>query len=261
MVAPPDLEIPLHAFAPGRELVAVMATSRSVESLGELLRRLEGLGVEVHGAMISARPEGVAMIGILDVTELGRDRGIGAILSMSQEGVSVEIVGRGSRGFAALGGRVLRVGGARAVVATERILKGLFEGARELVGEEAGSTLLYYIGLLSGEEWGRFLRNLLGDPHAAVTTFADIVASEGYATSVVVLEGEGRYRIEVRDLVECSLLSRYAAERGGRMRTAHWSRGLIAGFLSGLEGGRWDVDEVACVNEGYDRCVFEARRR
>jgi predicted hydrocarbon binding protein len=60
----------------------------------------------------------------------------------------------------------------------------------------------------------------------------------------------------VRGLVECELL------RGHRSgRTSHWIRGMIAGILTGAEGGEWDVEEVECVNDGSDMCAFEARRK
>jgi predicted hydrocarbon binding protein len=38
-------------------------------------------------------------------------------------------------------------------------------------------------------------------------------------------------------------------------------RGMIAGILTGAEGGDWDVEEVECVNDGSGKCAFEARRR
>ncbi|MGC8848245.1 MAG: V4R domain-containing protein, partial [Conexivisphaera sp.] len=40
-----------------------------------------------------------------------------------------------------------------------------------------------------------------------------------------------------------------------------WFRGVLAGLLSEVAGGEWDVEEVECVNDGSDRCVFSARRK
>ncbi|MGC9077119.1 MAG: V4R domain-containing protein, partial [Conexivisphaera sp.] len=56
----------------------------------------------------------------------------------------------------------------------------------------------------------------------------------------------------------CEVLSNYVK---GRARTSHFFRGMIAGALSKIEGGEWDVEEVECVNDGSDKCAFEAKRR
>jgi Predicted hydrocarbon binding protein (contains V4R domain) len=85
-----------------------------------------------------------------------------------------------------------------------------------------------------------------------------VLQAHGYASSIEALRSPdgSRYRIEARDLVECDLLK-------GRMRgrTSHWFRGMLAGILEASEGGEWEVEEVECVNEGSDKCAFEARRR
>ncbi|HEU16963.1 MAG TPA: hypothetical protein ENO38_04770 [Nitrososphaeria archaeon] len=67
--------------------------------------------------------------------------------------------------------------------------------------------------------------------------------------------------VEMRDLVECGILSGYVAERGGHVRTSHWFRGTIAGFLAAVRGDEWSVEEVECINDGSDKCAFDARRR
>jgi predicted hydrocarbon binding protein len=59
-------------------------------------------------------------------------------------------------------------------------------------------------------------------------------------------------RIETRDLLECDLLK---GRRKGK--TSHWFRGMLAGILEAAEGGEWEVE---CINDGSDKCVFEARR-
>ncbi|MGC8614192.1 MAG: V4R domain-containing protein, partial [Conexivisphaera sp.] len=66
------------------------------------------------------------------------------------------------------------------------------------------------------------------------------------------------HRFEVGHLIECGVLSNYVK---GRARTSHFFRGMIAGALSKIEGGEWDVEEVECVNDGSDKCAFEAKRR
>jgi hypothetical protein len=87
-----------------------------------------------------------------------------------------------------------------------------------------------------------------------------VLEARGYGTPIEVLSDPngGRYRFEVGHLIECEVLSKYVT---GRARTSNFFRGMIAGALSTIEGGEWEVEEVECINDGSDKCAFEARRK
>ena len=256
---PQRFRIPLSWLDPGRELLAIKVSADSAGKVGMVWDYLEKRGLALLGAALNVGREGAVAFGVVDATGLGLEAAREAALGIPIEGVSVEVIDAG-RGFASTGGHELEVGSGRAVMASERTLLGLFRGIRELMGDDAGAAFLYYAGAMSGREWGRLLRDMGYDAGAALRVNFRSLESQGYATRVEVLEGKDRFRIEVYDLVECDLLSSYAARKGG-MRTSHWFRGAVAGFLSAALGGEWEVEEVECVNEGSDKCAFEARRR
>ncbi|BBE42053.1 hypothetical protein NAS2_0664 [Conexivisphaera calida] len=156
---------------------------------------------------------------------------------------------------------MFRVGAARMVLAVEATLRGLFRGSKKLLGDDAGAAFTYYAGFTSGREMGELYVRSLMDPHVALGAFAETVKSNGYAADITILEGEDRYRMEMRNLIECELLSDYAAERGGHVNASHWVRGYVAGVLSAIRGGEWDVKEIECINDGPDKCAFEARKK
>ncbi|MGC8970251.1 MAG: hypothetical protein ACP5LG_06855, partial [Conexivisphaera sp.] len=229
--------IPISWFAPGRDLVAVRVRADSAAKLGMLWDYLMKDGIEILGTMLNTIPEGVVALAILDVTEVGRDAAMVILRSVPIDYLRIEVMDQGVREFAFTGGHVLESGSGRSIVMSERTLGGFFRGMRELMGDDAGAAFLYYVGFVSGREWGRFLADRKYDRSTAVRINFETLKSQGYATSITVLEGEDVYRIEVRDLVECGILSGYVAERGGHVRTSHWFRGTISGFLSAVRGG------------------------
>ncbi|MGC8970555.1 MAG: V4R domain-containing protein, partial [Conexivisphaera sp.] len=168
---------------------------------------------------------------------------------------SLSIAEGSPAGFASHAGYLVEAAGTRSIVMTGRAVLGMLLGAREFLGEEVGEALLYHVGYHSGREAAHQFAELLG-PGAAPAANFSVLRSHGYASSIEALRSPdgSRYRVEARDLIECELL------RGRRSgRTSHWIRGMIAGILAGAEGGEWDVEEVECVNDGSDRCAFEAR--
>ncbi|MGC8613614.1 MAG: V4R domain-containing protein [Conexivisphaera sp.] len=251
----------LQRFDPGRDLVAVKVETDSSAKMGMFFDYVDKRGLTMLGATVNRDPEGVVAFTVLDATEMGRDTALEVLRSVPLEDLRVEVVDSGVRGFASTGGHLLDAGSGRSVIASERTLRGFFRGMRELMGDDAGAAFLYYAGFVSGREWGKFLVDLGYDPGAAVKINFETLESQGYATSITVLEGEDVYRIEAHDLVECDLLSGYAAGKGGHVRTSHWFRGAVAGFLTAVRGGEWSVEEVECVNDGSDKCAFEARRK
>ncbi|WP_269473735.1 V4R domain-containing protein [Conexivisphaera calida] len=253
--------LPLSWFDPGRDLVSVRVRADSAGKIGMYWYYLLQNGVAIFGTMMNVAPGGALAFAILDATGMGREELMRIMRSAPVGDVEVEVIDAGVKGFASTGGHLLEAGSGRSIVMSASGLAGLFRGMRELMGDDAGAAFLYYAGFVTGREWGKFLVDHVGDPHAAARVFVEVLKSQGLATSAEILEGEDRYRIEARDLIECEVLSDYASRKGGRMRTSHWFRGIVAGVISAVRGGEWDVEEVECVNDGSDKCAFEIRRK
>ncbi|MFP3138447.1 MAG: V4R domain-containing protein [Nitrososphaeria archaeon] len=251
----PEILLPLSWIEPGRRLGVVSAVLGSERALASLVEALEG-ELEVIGSIRNKRGGAILWEAIVDLGDAD-PKDLGSRLG-SIEGVgSVEVREGLVPGFASLHGGILRIAGTRSIVTTSYILLGMLLGMREFLGEEMGETALYYIGYYSGRDAARAIGGILGAGAIPRASFA-VLQAHGYASSLEALRSPdgSRYRIEARDLVECDLLK-------GRMRgrTSHWFRGMLAGILEASEGGEWEVEEVECVNDGSDKCAFEARRR
>jgi len=144
------------------------------------------------------------------------------------------------------------------VIVGTKVLAGLLHGAKKYLGEDAGAAFTYYEGFFAGQAAGENLSQL--DHAAALTRIMRVLEARGYGTPIEVLSDPngGRYRFEVGHLIECEVLSKYVT---GRAKTSNFFRGMIAGALSTIEGGEWEVEEVECINDGSDKCAFEARRK
>ncbi|MGC8613865.1 MAG: V4R domain-containing protein [Conexivisphaera sp.] len=257
----PVFRLPLSWFDPGKDLVSVRVRADSAGKIGMYWYYLLQRNISIFGTMMNVSPGGAFAYAILDATGMGRDELVGILRSAPIGGLDVEVIDAGVRGFASTGGHLLEAGSGRSIVLSASGLMGFFRGMRELMGDDAGAAFLYYAGFVTGKEWGKFLVDRVGNPHEAVKIFLEVLKSQGLATSAEFLEGEDHYRIEAHDLIECDVLSEYAAGKGGHMRTSHWFRGIVAGVISAVMGGEWSVEEVECINNGSDRCAFEVRRK
>ena len=172
--------------------------------------------------------------------------------------VDVKIHEGPMEGFAAVGGLVLEAAEARAVLMSARALAGLLQGPREYFGEDVGAAFVYYEGFFTGRAMGEYLSRF--GREGALAMLPRIWEARGYGTHIEMLSDPngGRYRFEVGRLIECEVLSKYLR---GPAKTSHFFRGMIAGVLSVVEGGEWEVEEVECINDGSDRCAFDARRK
>ena len=250
------VRLPLSWVYPGRRLAALRLEAGSYRAVELVHDSVDAAGARIMESLCFQSNGSVDCMSILDLGGADPSRLEERLVSL--DGVrSVTIVEGSPLGFAAHQGMILEAAGTRSLLMTGRALLGMLLGAREFLGEDVGKALLYYIGYYSGREAAREHVELLG-PGAAPDVNFSILRSHGYASSIEVLRSPdgSRYRIDARNLVECDLL------RGHRSgRTSHWMRGMIAGILTGAEGGDWDVEEVECVNDGSDKCAFEARRR
>jgi len=262
-----DFPVPIIEIRPGRRLADAAIEVDLSEASGDaaaqrIFRAILEANARILGFMCTMKGSSMACVGILDLTDsrVGAEDLRSAISGMRFVR-SFEISEGPVEGFAAVRGIALESAGARSVLMSTRALSGLFGGAADYLGEEAGAAFTYYEGLFAGRGMGGYLLQFGRD--AALAMLPRVWEARGYATRVEMLSdtGGGRHRFEVRRLIECEVLSPRYRERGWRKRTSNYFRGMIAGALSALEGGEWDVEEVECVNDGSDRCAFEARRR
>ena len=248
--------LPFSWTEPGRRLAAVIVEASGYSAVEEEHRAIDSSGARVLSTFCAPSEGRVVCESIVDLGELdpgeleSRLRSIKGIESASAREGAVP-------GFASLPGRTLEAAGTRSILMTSRALLGMLLGMREFLGEEMGETALYYIGYYSGRGAAQAHDELLGPGAAPRVNFA-VLQAHGYASSVETMRSPdgSRYRIEARDMVKCDLLK---GRRSGR--TSHWFRGMLAGILEASEGGEWEVEEVECVNDGSDKCAFEARRR
>jgi len=248
--------LPFSWIEPGRRLAAVTVEASGYSAVEEEHRAVESAGARILSTFCAPSGGSVVCESIVDLGELDPEElesRLGSIKGIESADVREGPV----RGFASLPGRTLEAAGTRSILMTSRALLGMLLGMRESLKEEAGETALYYVGYYSGRGAARDHDELLGPGAAPRVNFA-VLQAHGYASSVETMRSPdgSRYRIEARDLVECDLLK---GSRSGR--TSHWFRGMLAGILSAADGSEWEMEEVECVNDGSDKCAFEARRR
>ena len=254
--SPLEMRLPFSWIEPGRRLAAVSAVLGSQRALDSLVEAVEG-ELEIIGSVRVRRGGAIYWEAIVDLGDAD-PKDLESRLRSIDDIRSIEVREGTVRGLAVQSpGQVIESSGARAALMTSRAFRGFLLGMREFLGEEVGQTVSYYAGYYFGREAAREVREALG-PDLPFQADLSMIRAHGYASSIEALRSPdgSRYRIEARELFECEVL------RGRRRgRTSHWFRGLLAGVLSVAEGGEWDVEEVECVNDGSDKCAFEARRR
>ena len=259
--------MPLIRIEPGRRLATVSIRLRGVEegasamagASAVLYSRMSAWGVRMLGFTCSFEEDGVTCVGLGDYTNASASPAdVAAALEKIPGVVDVKIHEGPVEGFAAVRGFVLEAADARAVLMSSRALAGLLQGPREYLGEDAGAAFVYYEGFFTGRAMGEYLSQF--GRERALAMLPRVWEARGYGTPIDVLsDPDGKHhRFEVGRLIECEVLSKYVR---GPARTSHFFRGMIAGALSVIEGGEWDVEEVECINDGSDKCAFEARRR
>ncbi len=251
--------VPLIGIEQGRKLAAMSLRIRSeeLELVAAALRSMSKYGVRTLGFSCSANGDEYVCVGLGDYTNASKTPSeVASELSRMPGVTNVEVHEGPVTGFAAVRGLVLEAAEARAILMSARALAGLLQGPREYLGDDAGAAFVYYEGFFTGRAMGEYLSQFGRED--ALAMFPRILEARGYGTPIEVLRdpNDGHYRFEVGRLVECEILSRYASGR----RTSHFFRGIIAGVLSTIEGGNWNVEEVECINAGSDKCAFEARR-
>ncbi|MGC9189240.1 MAG: V4R domain-containing protein [Conexivisphaera sp.] len=255
-------ELPCVGIEPGRRLAAMSIRVREPGLAGvtsALHSSVAEAGIRILGFACSADGGEFLCVGLGDYTDASTSPAeVAAALAAIPGCEDVKIYEGPMEGFAAVRGLIPEMADARTVLMSMRTLAGLLQGPREYLGDDAGAAFVYYEGFFAGRATGEYFSRF--GRERALAMLPSVWEARGYGTPIEVLSdpGGGRYRFEVGHLIECEVLSKYVT---GRARTSNFFRGMIAGALSTIEGGEWEVEEVECINDGSDKCAIEARRK
>ena len=151
---------------------------------------------------------------------------------------------------------VITAGPARAVVMTESAYVFL----TRIVCEHAPHIIkfaFYDMGYRVGQEMAGALQDRAREPEAAFRHLVETYRQAGYGNLEVLgidLSGP-EARLAGSGLFETSVAARSGIYRTPRC-VDHYSRGLFAGFVSGLLGREVVCEEVSCQFRGDERCEF-----
>ncbi len=107
----------------------------------------------------------------------------------------------------------------------------------------------YYVSsVLKHEE------NWFEEVRRALKYLADFYKAFGLGDMVIEEIGGIRYRVYIRENYECLSMKKYSVKY---KKTGYFTAGVLAGYFSNLLGRRVRVNEVKCLVNGGDKCVFE----
>lgn len=155
----------------------------------------------------------------------------------------------------------LRLGSARVILMTEQayvfLLQVIHEHAPQIV-----KYAFYDMGYRTGEQLVEGLREQAESPEQAFRHFVEAYNQAGYGDiEVVSLDlGKPEAILRGRNLFEAGLAGRAGIYRSERT-VDHYSRGMLAGFLSALVGKEVICEEMACQFRGDAACEFVAMAR
>lgn len=144
----------------------------------------------------------------------------------------------------------------RALVIGEPALTGFLRGLYQTFGE-AGAVFLYHAGKSIGVTAARIHSDTLNvRERDMMYRGAELFfRALGYVRSLSLNREEGKTVTAVlTDNLECSLLRDIK-----RPPTCQWVRGMIEGIVEVFEGGRYESEEVECINMGGSSCKILLR--
>ena len=145
----------------------------------------------------------------------------------------------------------------RAVVITENELAELLTSLYEKLGESGAQAFLYHLGVPLGKAEAKYFKKIL--PNMGGRTPLEVIplASLGWCHSIEIeRQDTDTFKLRIRGLIECTTLK-------GRIEhpSSHLIRGFLAGYISEIMGGEWEVEEQACTAQGAEACIFIAKNR
>jgi predicted hydrocarbon binding protein len=150
----------------------------------------------------------------------------------------------------------LLLGSARVIVMTERayvfLLRVIHEQAPQIV-----RYALYDMGYRTGTQLMEALQSRAESPEQAFRYFVETYRQAGYGDIEVVSLALSRPEaiLRGRNLFEAGLAGEAGIYRSKRA-VDHYSRGMLAGFLSVLAGKEVVCEEMACQYRGDAACEF-----
>lgn len=151
---------------------------------------------------------------------------------------------------------VLTLGQGRVILVTEMaytfLMRVIYENAPEIV-----KHAFYDMGYRSGEQLMGTLSDRSQDPERAFRYFVETYRQAGYGNIQVTAFDLGRQEAALRGT---NLFETKVAREAGIYRSPrsvdHYSRGMFAGFMSGLLGKEVICEELACQFRGDEACEF-----
>ncbi len=257
------LRIPTALYSPDRKLASIGITA--VNEPGVLITVLEPiarrginlLAIISSAARADAPTATVSMI--IDVTGVEKPVLMGLLEEIrgNDKVVDAQIYETGIDGYAAdLYHEEYSVFDLRIIMLSEIMFYGFLKFLYDRFGETAGA-FLYYIGLGGGREIAKLHKSLFKDPETCLKVLSIQAHSFGYTNNLEIKKNwEDAYQFSFNNMMECSIVGGW--KKG---KTSNWFRGIAAGYLSELMGRECLAEEVKCVNDGDERCVFHVRRR
>ncbi len=150
----------------------------------------------------------------------------------------------------------LLLGSARVILMTEQayvfLLQVIHEQAPQIV-----RYAFYDMGYRTGQQLMESLRERTEDPEQAFRYFVETYRQAGYGDIEVVSLDLGKPEAVLRGtrLFEAGLAEKAGIYRSPRV-VDHYSRGMFAGFVSGLAGREVVCEEMACQYRGDPACEF-----
>ena len=148
------------------------------------------------------------------------------------------------------------LGGIRAILLSIANMKGLIEGLREKLGDDATNMLLYQIGYSVGkrvyDQYAKPRRIKAIDK--AIQLLTGLGRGAGWGEVIEYKKQKNKITINVEDLWECE------TQKGKTDKPAsNYVRGIITGFIHKTTGRPLEIRETKCIAKGDPYCQFQIK--
>ena len=257
------LNLPLSIYFPNKRLVSLAVELKNVPgALMEDLAVIHRFGINIVGLLsntATANSPTTSVVIHLDVSGVEEEKLQEMLeeIRRQEKTLSAHILDAGIHSFTAdqYHNRILSLN-ARVVLMSEASLKGLLHSLYTTFGDAAAAAFLYHMGMGGGHAIARYEKQLFKDPRVCIRVIEHNAVAFGYAHRLTIREvGATMFELVFEGLFECEYLA------GKKGPTSNWIRGMAAGFIEELFGGKWSATEVKCVNAGDGVCMFRVVRQ
>jgi predicted hydrocarbon binding protein len=144
----------------------------------------------------------------------------------------------------------------RAVVITENELAELLTSLYEKLGESGAQAFLYHLGVPLGRAEAKYFKKILPNMGKQAPLEVIPLTSLGWCHAIdIERQDSDTLKLKTHGLIECMILK-------GRIEhpSSHLIRGFLAGYISEIMGGEWEVKEQTCTAKGAEACIFTAKK-